>query len=357
MSVLKRVKRMLANWLLDGGVDVGDPLKIRPDYVTFPPLSADPTLSTGTMWFRGDLGRFRYSPDGVIVKDFSTVLALSELAIDVDKDWAGKNIYNVQIDGLMYPFFGDGSDGNVTISSNVTLSRDMNYRNLTINGGCSLDTANYVVYVSRVCTINGVLHANGRGAGSGSAGSLLSVNIPYKNAAVSVQTGGGGGGGGSASDSGYGGGGGAGGGVVKLFCHTLILNGSIQARGINGANGYGNYGAGGGGGGGGGGTVLVEYVLKTGTGTMDANGGTGGSGGWAPYSGLGANPGSPGGAGGGGGAGGSGGSVPSGNGGNGTAPGGAGGGGGACWLSGCTAGNGGNGAAGWIREYDLKVML
>ena len=33
--------------------------------------------------------------------------------------------------------YGSGADGNVTISANTTLTRDMNYNNLTINDVCN----------------------------------------------------------------------------------------------------------------------------------------------------------------------------------------------------------------------------
>ena len=43
--------------------------------------------------------------------------------------------------------YGSGMDGNVTISTNTTLVRDMYYNNLTINPGIVLDTAGYRVFV------------------------------------------------------------------------------------------------------------------------------------------------------------------------------------------------------------------
>jgi len=43
--------------------------------------------------------------------------------------------------------YGSGADGNVTISSNTTLARDMHYNNLTINDDIHLDTAGYRVFV------------------------------------------------------------------------------------------------------------------------------------------------------------------------------------------------------------------
>ena len=43
--------------------------------------------------------------------------------------------------------YGSGMDGNVTISSNTSLTRDMYYNNLTISAGVTLDTAGYRVFV------------------------------------------------------------------------------------------------------------------------------------------------------------------------------------------------------------------
>ncbi len=43
--------------------------------------------------------------------------------------------------------YGSGMDGNITISTNTTLTRDMYYNNLTINPGIVLNTAGYRVFV------------------------------------------------------------------------------------------------------------------------------------------------------------------------------------------------------------------
>ena len=43
--------------------------------------------------------------------------------------------------------YGSGQDGNVTISANTSLSRDMYYNNLTINDGIHLNTSGYRVFV------------------------------------------------------------------------------------------------------------------------------------------------------------------------------------------------------------------
>jgi hypothetical protein len=56
--------------------------------------------------------------------------------------------------GLNTQFFGDGSDGDVTISSGTTtLTRDMFYNNLTISGTGILDCARYRVFVKNVLNI------------------------------------------------------------------------------------------------------------------------------------------------------------------------------------------------------------
>ncbi len=49
--------------------------------------------------------------------------------------------------------YGSGMDGNVTISSNTSLTRDMHYNNLTINPGITLDTAGYRVFVRNLCAL------------------------------------------------------------------------------------------------------------------------------------------------------------------------------------------------------------
>lgn len=55
-----------------------------------------------------------------------------------------------------YWFWGDGSDGDVTISSGTTtLTRDMYYNNLTISGTGSLATAGWRVFVLRTLDLTG----------------------------------------------------------------------------------------------------------------------------------------------------------------------------------------------------------
>ena len=68
--------------------------------------------------------------------------------------------------------FGDGSDGDVTISSPTTLTRDMFYNNLTVNS--TLSTDGFRIFVKGILSGNGTIegikgnNASGRGGGSSS---------------------------------------------------------------------------------------------------------------------------------------------------------------------------------------------
>ncbi|MFA7141681.1 MAG: hypothetical protein WC157_00045 [Candidatus Paceibacterota bacterium] len=51
-------------------------------------------------------------------------------------------------------YFGSGIDGDVVITGNTTLNKDMEYRNLTINSGATLNPNGWRVFVSGTLTIN-----------------------------------------------------------------------------------------------------------------------------------------------------------------------------------------------------------
>lgn len=53
--------------------------------------------------------------------------------------------------------YGTGADGNVVISSNTALARDMYYENLTINNGFVLNPNGFRIFVKNTLTINGTL--------------------------------------------------------------------------------------------------------------------------------------------------------------------------------------------------------
>jgi hypothetical protein len=92
--------------------------------------------------------------------------------------------------------FGNGSDGNVTISSGtITMTRDMYYNNLTINGTGQLATNNYRLFIS------GTLDVSGAGTGAinnnGTSASPTTGSGQTNTAQLSQSVGGGLQGGGS----------------------------------------------------------------------------------------------------------------------------------------------------------------
>ena len=70
-------------------------------------------------------------------------------------------------------YYGDGSDGDVTISSNTTITGGKNYNNLTINSGVTLTGSDRLlnIKVRDVLTVNGTISMDGKGNGNtGSTG-------------------------------------------------------------------------------------------------------------------------------------------------------------------------------------------
>lgn len=98
--------------------------------------------------------------------------------------------------GAGVPFYGDGSDGNLTVSGAQTQSSDSYFNNLTITGaGNTLDTRNYRIFVAGTLDISGaVLGAirmtnNGGSAGSGATGGTARTNILQQTMGADGTTG------------------------------------------------------------------------------------------------------------------------------------------------------------------------
>lgn len=220
------------------------------------------------------------------------------------------------------PTFGDGSDGAATISSPTTLTKDMNYTDLTVNS--TLTTDGYAIYVSGTLSGSGTINwgtATVGGAASGTTAGIAgaqSGNGRLKNVAGSAGGDGGGsgsagtagtsktsaitsgvaGGDGGSPNSGAGGAGGTAtkpsprigtagsfsiGGVGISATGTLenISAGAGAGGGGGGGSsgaGTGNQGAGGGGGGASGGTILIVAKTWAGTFTIQSIGAVGGAG-------------------------------------------------------------------------------
>jgi hypothetical protein len=71
--------------------------------------------------------------------------------------------------------YGTGSDANVVIASNTSLSRDMYYNNLTINTGIMLNTNGFKVFVKGTLTLNGNI---GVGSGDTANSNTISGQTP-----------------------------------------------------------------------------------------------------------------------------------------------------------------------------------
>ena len=78
----------------------------------------------------------------------------------------GKMIINSILSPVFTPLWGDGSLGNVTISSNTSLSPGIlyQYENLIIQPGVSLVAHGAIIMVKNTLTVNGLITASGMGA-------------------------------------------------------------------------------------------------------------------------------------------------------------------------------------------------
>lgn len=167
--------------------------------------------------------------------------------------------------------YGDGSDGIVTISTDTTLTRDMQYATLTVDSGKVLDTAGYIVVCSGTLTNNSIITDAQSGGAGGDGGTLLEVGRDGAESLVpGAGAGGKGGDSGSADGTSTGGKGGKGGGCVRIYAKTLTNNGVIHADGFDAPDDA--VGTGAGGNGGNGGLVSLTYDART-IGTVRANAG------------------------------------------------------------------------------------
>jgi hypothetical protein len=204
------------------------------------------------------------------------------------------------VSGLGAAIFGDGSDGDVTISSNTSLAADMYYNNLTVNSGVTLSTNGYRLFVRGTLTVEGSIADNGS-TGGGTRAGTSAYNGAWAGGSGGTTTGtagssgsaGPGGGNGGAGGTGSGGAGGAGG--TNSTAYLSVYGANKQLRnlawvigphgngvtaqalegGSGGGGGGGNSTQAGGAGGSGGGIVLTAARVLAGSGSITANGGAG----------------------------------------------------------------------------------
>ena len=84
---------------------------------------------------------------------------------------ATDQFYGVLGELLAVPFmYGDGSDGDVIISGNTTLTRDMHYTNLTVDSGFTISTAGFRIFCTGTLINNGTIIKGGGSGGNGGNG-------------------------------------------------------------------------------------------------------------------------------------------------------------------------------------------
>jgi hypothetical protein len=204
--------------------------------------------------------------------------------------------------------FGDGSDGDVTVTGGTTtLARDMFYNNLTVAASGILETAGYRVFVAGTFSNAGIVRNSGTGgsgtaqagnagapagtlgggADGGNGGNTNTVGSNGGTGASNTQLGGKGGDGGTSSVPRAGGTAAAssrpaatvGGSVYyqDFYRGTFLRDLSyVKSTGGNGGGGGGGgTGGPGSGGGGGGGIVMIACATISGAGAIRANGGDG----------------------------------------------------------------------------------
>jgi hypothetical protein len=214
------------------------------------------------------------------------------------------DIAAVNEDEALLNIFGDGSDGDVTLGSNTTLTRDMYYNSLnTVT--FDLDTAGYRVFVKGQLVIgDSTVGRVGNAAVAEAAGAALAAgSLGNSGAGGAGQTAAGAAGGaiaqciggaGGAGGAGAGGAGGAAGAetnptaaeglprVMPSMFSGYTLDGTILKGGTGGGGGGGDGAADeGGGGGGGGGVVMIaarEIVFNHANATISSAGGAGADG-------------------------------------------------------------------------------
>jgi len=84
--------------------------------------------------------------------------------------------------------YGDGSDGDVTVSTDTTLTRDMFYDNLTMSGNAVISMAGYRVFVKGTYSGSGTLSAlSGGNGGNGGNANLMTAGTAGTGGAATAS--------------------------------------------------------------------------------------------------------------------------------------------------------------------------
>ncbi len=111
---------------------------------------------------------YSISNDGTMASNSATLIPTQQAVVTYVATQLGNG-------GMEY--FGDGSDGSLTVSSAITttLTRDTYYNNVTISNNAIINTAGYRLFVKGTLTINSSANiqyngSNGTAGGSGASG-------------------------------------------------------------------------------------------------------------------------------------------------------------------------------------------
>ncbi|MEA3430188.1 MAG: hypothetical protein U9R08_02865 [Nanoarchaeota archaeon] len=148
--------------------------------ITFIQAAAPTAEQTGDIWYDSDDENKVYRWSGsawVSAQDLAASWALITGAnkpddnADVTASNTALNTTNVNARvSTTFIGFGNGIDGNVTISANTNLTADMYYNNLTIDSGKILYTKGYKIFAKGTITNNGIIDFTGNAGSNGLAG-------------------------------------------------------------------------------------------------------------------------------------------------------------------------------------------
>lgn len=93
-------------------------------------------------------------------------------------------VSSASISGL----FGDGTDGDVTLVTDITLTRDMNYNNLNLST-FTINTAGFKIFVKETLSGSGKIKAQSGGNGGNGANGVNSANVAGGTAGVATTAG------------------------------------------------------------------------------------------------------------------------------------------------------------------------
>jgi hypothetical protein len=188
--------------------------------------------------------------------------------------------------GPSFALYGDGSDGDVTINSNTTLTEDKYYEHLTVTSGATLNPGGFRIFVEGTLTMDSgtAIARDGNPGGTGTGAALAAGTLGGSGegslngdaAAVSNSLGGNGGNGLSGTNTG-----GpandppaaAGGHDVFMAADAAMTGRDLDADVVRGGGGGGGDGSGDGGGGGGVVVIIARQVIASGAAQIRADGG------------------------------------------------------------------------------------